>query len=331
MLLLVTTPLQVLLVNPSNGETSVLRTGDGYYFGVTHHSGTIVLSHSGGYLQYFTADSRPIQTIDHLIQPHQIEWVDDYVLVTNTGKNCLSVFDPFGNLVRDVYLNEIRWDDKDGDRRGNHFNSVHKIGEKIFVVAHNYARPSEIWELTWPELEVANNYATRAAWAHNIWLGEWGLVICNSKGHSLYEVNTGEDIWRDGDDTTITRGLAASEDYIFVGQSIYAERKERYWKSGGIWILDRKTLTTLERIPLPGSGDVQEIRLIDVQDDCHNGEVIQAEYLTGLHQISKFIAAAYRLRMKYPFLQKNLFPVSQLVRTAQMTARWKRSLQRVLA
>lgn len=331
MLLLVTTPLQVLLVNSSNGETSVLRTGDGYYFGVTHHSGTIVLSHSGGYLQYFRSDDRSIQTIDHLIQPHQIEWVNDYVLVTNTGKNCLSVFDPLGNLVKDVYMNEIRWDDKDGDRRGNHFNSVHKIGEKIFVVAHNYARPSEIWELTWPELRVDNNYATQAAWAHNIWSGEWGLVICNSKMHSLYEVTTGENIWRDGEDTTITRGLAASEDYIFVGQSIYAERKERYWKSGGIWVLDRKTLKTLERIPLPGSGDVQEIRLVDVQDDCHNGEVIRAEHLTGLYKISSLIAAAYRLRKRYPFLQKNLFPVSQLVRTVQMTSRWKRSLQRAFA
>src|SRR4030066_424384 len=101
MMLLVTTPLQVLLVDPSNGETSILRAGDGYYFGVTHHAGTIVLSHSGGYLQYFIGNNKPLQTIDHLIQPHQIEWVGDRILVSNTGKNCLSVFDSQGMLVRD--------------------------------------------------------------------------------------------------------------------------------------------------------------------------------------------------------------------------------------
>jgi hypothetical protein len=331
MQLLVTTPLQVLLVDPANGHTSILRAGDGYYFGVTHHAGTIVLSHSGGYLQYFNRDRRLVQSVDHLIQPHQIEWVGDKILVTNTGKNCLSVFDVQGKLDRDVYLNEIRWDDKDGDRRGNHFNSVHRIGERIFVVAHNYARPSEVWELTWPELEVVNRIETQAAWAHNIWSCEWGLLICNSSQHSLYDVASGQDIWQAGDDTMITRGLAATEDHIFVGQSIYAERKERYWKSGGVWIIDRKTLETLDRIPLPGSGDVQEVRLVGAPDDCHNGEVIEPEYLSSVRRISGFIAAAYHLRKRYPFLQKNVFPVSQLVRTAQMTARWKRSLQNPVA
>lgn len=326
--LLVTTPLQVLLVDPANGHTSILRAGDGYYFGVTHHAGTFVLSHSAGYLQFFNRHSQPVQSIDHLIQPHQIEWVGDKILVTNTGKNCLSVFDARGGLSRDVYLNDVRWDDKDGDRRGNHFNSVHRIGQRIFIVAHNYARPSEVWELTWPELQVAQHYVTGAAWAHNIWSCEWGLLVCNSKQHSLYDVTSGQNIWQDGDDTTITRGLAATSDIIFVGQSIYAERKERYWKSGGIWIIDRKTLKTLDRIPLPGSGDVQEIRLVGVQDDCHNAEVISPEALTAAQRGSMLISAAYRLRRKYPSLQQSVFPLSQLVRAVQMVPRWKRSLQR---
>lgn len=328
MQLLVTTPLQVFLVDPANGRTSILRAGDGYYFGVTHHAGTLVLSHSAGYLQYFNPHARPVQSIDHLVQPHQIEWVGDQVLATNTGKNCLSVFDPQGNLIRDIYLNDIRWDDKDGDRRGNHFNSVHKIGESIFIVAHNYARPSEIWELTWPDLQVVQNTVTAAAWAHNIWSCEWGLVICNSRRHSLHDVLSGQDIWQGGDDTTITRGLAATSDTIFVGQSIYAERKERYWKSGGVWIIDRKTLKTLDHIPLPGSGDVQEIRLVGVQDDCHNGEMILPQALTPVRRGSGVIALAYNLRRKFPALQQSRFPVSQLVRFVQMIPRWQRSLQK---
>ena len=327
MQLLVSTPLQLLTVNPLTKQSSILRAGDGYYFGVTHKDGTIVLSHSGGYLQYYARGTRPTQTRSHLIQPHQIEWIDDQVFVTNTGRNCLSVFDNEGKFCKDVYLNEIRWDDKNGIRSGNHFNSVYRTGERMFIVAHNYSRPSEIWELSWPELRVINTIITSASWAHNIWSCEWGLLICNSKQRSLYDVLSGKNIWQAGEEITITRGLAASEDYIFVGQSNYAERKERYWKSGGIWVIDRKTLKTLDRIVLPGSGDVQEIRLVDVPDDCHNGQLIPLDHLSSIRNGSPFIALAYRLRQKYDFLQRNIFPMSQLVRAAQMAGRWQSSIR----
>jgi hypothetical protein len=327
MQLLISTPLQILVVNPATKHSSILRAGDGYYFGITHKDGTIVLSHSGGYLQYYDPENRPVITRRHLIQPHQIEWIEDKVLVTNTGRNCLSVFDDHGKFCHDIYFNEVRWDDKNGKRSGNHFNSVHRIGERIFVVAHNYSRPSEIWELSWPELQIIHTIETSASWAHNIWSCEWGLLICNSKQRSLYDAISGKNIWQAGEEITITRGLAASEDYIFVGQSNYAERKERYWKSGGIWVIDRKTLKTLDRICLPGSGDVQEIRLVDIPDDCHNGQLFSLDSLSNIKKISPFIALSYELRKKYTFLQRNIFPMSQLVRAAQMAGRWQSSFR----
>ncbi|MBU0512078.1 MAG: hypothetical protein KKD28_02385 [Chloroflexi bacterium] len=331
MFLLVSTPLQILLVNSASGQTSVLRAGDGYYYGITYKEGTLVLSHSGGYLGYYNERDAPIHTTDHLIQPHQIEWVDDKVLVANTGKNCISVFDEKGHLCRDVYLNEICWDDKNKGRMGNHFNSVHKSSDRIYVVAHNYHRPSEVWELSWPDLEVVGNTVSRAGWAHNFWANEWGWVTCNSKQGSLQDVSTGETIWASNEEGVMTRGLAVSEDHIFIGYSLHNERKERYWKNGGVWIVDRKTLKTVEKILFPGSGDVHEIRLVGVPDECHNDQVIPLERLDSIRSLSPLIGWAYELRKTRPSFRRDVFPVSQLVRTTQMSVRWRKSFQRTVS
>ena len=325
MYLLISTPLHIFLFDTETGKLSPWRTGDGYYFGVTQKHGTVVLSHSGGHLGFFGGNSNiPRFTINHLIQPHQIEWVEDKILVTNTGKNCLSVFDESGNLWRDIYFNEIRWDDKDKGRLGNHFNSIHRKDDRVYMVSHNYSRPSELWILTWPELEVAETIVTEAAWAHNIWLGSPGKVICNSKFGSLYEVDSCETIWDSGEENVMTRGLAVSDEYIFVGRSMYNERKTRSWKTGGLWIIDRKTLKTLETFTFPGSGDIQEIRLIDTPDECHNEQIISRKTLDYINKTSSFINWAYRLRKSHPSLQDDVFPFSQSVRFFQMIPRWKK-------
>lgn len=324
MRLLISTPLQILLVDPFSGKISVVRTGDGYYYGISHKENIIVLTHSWGPLGYFVRPHSPQFLGRHLIQPHQVEWVEDKILVANTGRNCISVFADDGRFLRDVYFNETHWDDKDHGRLGNHFNSVYKHGDEVFVVAHNYERPSEVWVLTWPELKIAQTITTKAYWAHNIWKGEFGLVVCNSKGGSLQEVVTGETLWASGEDGVITRGLAISKDYIFVGCSTYNERKERYWKDGGVWIINRHTLRTVRKLVFPGSGDVQEIRLVgDGLDEGHYNGAIPQNAITNIRQRSISVWTAYLLRMKFPVFRRDIWPVSPAVRTVQMFHRWR--------
>ena len=324
--LLVSTPLHILLVNTASGRISIVRAGDGYYFGITKKDNVAVLSHSGGYLQYFQKGASPILTHNHLIQPHQIEWIEDKVLVANTGKNCISVFDGKGALCRDVYLNQIKSDNKEKNRLGNHFNSVHRIGDHIYVVAHNYERPSEVYKLSWPDLQVADVIVSKASWAHNIWSCEWGLVICDTKSGSLYELKSGEPIWQANEDGALTRGLAASEDYIFVGYSTHNQRKERNWKTGGIWIIDRKSLKTIDKLNMPGSGDVHEIRIIGVIDEGHNNQVFSKKDVSSLAQVSPLIASAYQLRRRFPMFQRDFPPISIPVRATQMIARWRKQI-----
>ena len=328
--LLISTPLHLFLYDTDKGQISTLRSGDGYYFGITFKNGIVVTTHTGGYLQYFSSHTRPRITLPHLVQPHQIEWVEDHILVANTGRNCISVYDDRGSFCRDVYLNSIQWDDKDRNREGNHFNSVHRIGDRIYVVAHNYERPSDVWTLSWPELQVIEQKATGAGWAHNIWIGEWGMVICDSRNGGLHEVQSGKTLWKSEEQPVMTRGLAVSADHVFVGCSAHSQRKERYWKDGGIWIFDRKTLRVVEKIILPGVGDVQEIRLVGSPDPCHNDQTLRLEDLSPLKRNSSVVLWAHGLRKRFPSLRRNAFPISQIVRTAQMTGRARNVLYRAL-
>ena len=328
--LLICTPLHIFVFDPATSQITTLRSGDGYYYGITFKDGTIVTTHSGGYLQYFNSHARSWLTTNQLVQPHQAEWVDGNILVANTGMNCLSIFNADGLFCRNVFLNSIHWDDKNKNRKGNHFNSVHRVADQIYLVAHNYERPSVVWILSWPELEIIGQNATRAGWAHNIWIGEWGTVICDSKNGGLHEVLSGKTIWKTKERTLMTRGLAVSEDYVFVGRSLCSENKDRYWKDGGIWILDRKSFQLVDTIIFPGIGDVREIRLVGVQDACHNDQIISDQDLIPLKLISPIVQQSYRLVRKYALLRRSFFPMSQIVRTAQMIRRMWNSLYRVM-
>jgi hypothetical protein len=321
--LIISTPLQIFLLDEISKKISIQRSGDGYYFGITHRDDVIVLSHSGGYLQYFRKNAKPTRTIKHLYQPHQIEWVEDKILVANTGRNCISVYNASGHLERDVYLNEVHWDDKNANRKGNHFNSVHKFGDTVYVVAHNYERPSEIWELGWPGLQVKQVLTCQAGWAHDIWVSDLGKVVCDSKNSCLRDVSTNETLWRSNEINTLTRGLAVTQENIFVGYSSISERHDRFWKSGGIFILDRDSFKTIDKVPILGSGDIYEIRVLDKRDECHNSDILSSDSIESIRSESTLVNLAYRGRRKYSFLQQNVFPISPLVRFRNMIPRWK--------
>ncbi|HEU4951812.1 MAG TPA: hypothetical protein VFT46_07655 [Holophagaceae bacterium] len=298
-MLLVATPLHLSVFDTVSGRLRLLRKGDGEYYGVSWNRDHLVVSHSNqdnetlathadyrdarrGYLSLCARDSDPSRGTACLLQPHQIECVGDQIIAANTGLNGLSVFSASGELIRHVHLNEVTWDRSEDGSSGNHFNSVHRQGNRLYVLAHNHDRPSAVWELSWPELEVLEIHETRASWAHNIWAGEHGLVVCDSKHGGLVSVETGETIWRADEPRVITRGLAAVGNLLYIGRSEYGSRGDRKRNDGGLWIVDRKTLRTLERHVFPGSGCVNELRGLSGQDDCHVEAPFDPAWLTRL-------------------------------------------------
>lgn len=298
--LLVVTPLHLFLFDARSGRLTELRSGDGEYYGLTWMPGAILVGHSHvnneellthedfvgsdrGEVASYAADGCVLaRTQRRLLNAHQIEWAHDCLLVVDTGRERLSVYATDGSLIRDVALGDRFWDRGPDGRFGHHFNSVHRSADRVWIVAHNHERPSEVWELSWPELEIVEIHTTDAAWAHNVWNGSLGLVICDSRSGRLHEVRSRETIWTPGEDGVITRGLAVSAEHLFIGCSQPGGRGERKVNEGGLWVVDRATLTTVARFRFPGSGCINEIRLLDGPDECHNGEPFDNRLLLAL-------------------------------------------------
>jgi len=72
----------------------------------------------------------------------------------------------------------------------------------------------------------------------------------------------------------------------------------RRWSDGGFWILDRKTLMTLNLVKFKKTGCVNELRLINSKDDCHNAPLIGMEEIKHIISIPPF----NNMRKKFGYL-----------------------------
>lgn len=310
-MLLITTPHQILLFDPRRGTTELLRSGDGEYYGLSWDRQGAVVSHSNqdnealtsfadyrgapqGTLTFHRRGDASRSSPGALVQPHQIECAGEVVLATNTGRNCLTVFDGEGAVLRDVRLNDVLWDRLEDGGTGNHFNSVHRSGDRVLVVAHNHERTSAVHELRWPELEPVRVHESRTRWAHNAWLGEHGIVVCDSMNGSLVAIERDRTLWRADEPKVITRGLAVTPEHIWIGRSEYGTRGERTRNDGGLWVVDRATLRTVATYRFPGSGCVNDLRVLDAPDECHTSTPFDPSWIDLLRSGSEATLGAVR-------------------------------------
>ncbi len=318
MRLLVACPSWIFVVDSVTHEIEVVEHGRGEYYGISwDRIGNLCLSHSGldndnmvSLEDYVNSEvgrlSLGAQTRNHCLStPHQLVCHEEFVVVTNTGRNCLSVFRQKDLFYFQKWLNDERWDRLGAKNKvGQHFNSVTFYDGRLFVLAHNLDRNSFILELSWPDLELIRRIETTALWAHNIWPRENNeLIVCNSKQGSLLEVKSNATVWSAQNDRTITRGLACARGQAFVGISKISGRHERGTSDGGIAVLNSTSLRQIDYIKLPHSGAVHEIRVLDAADSCHHGLPFNGEI-----QGSPQSMAAYRQMqtdLSNPNLQKN--------------------------
>jgi hypothetical protein len=286
MRLLVACPSWLFLVDSVTHEIDVVEHLRNEYYGISWDlQGNLCLSHSGldndnmlSVEDYVNSEVGTLtlgqrQRTGCLSTPHQLLCHEQFVIATNTGRNCLTVFRQEDLFYFHKWLNDVRWDRLGAQNKiGHHFNSVTFYDRRLYVLAHNLDRCSFILEVSWPELEVIRQIDTTALWAHNIWLREnEEIIVCNSKQGSLLEVNSNSTVWSAESDRVITRGLACAEDRVFVGISKLSGRSERHTSDGGIAILDAKTFQQIDYISLPHSGAVHEVRVLDAADACHHG------------------------------------------------------------
>lgn len=285
MKLLVSTLSAIYLVDTHTREHGIVHNSGYGYYGIswTKDGQELALSTAsviGNTLEaYMESEKGSLlvgerRGVDCLAAPHQILCADEHFIVTNTERNCLTIVRIEDLFYKHVWIDGVRWNRKGPDRlTGQHFNSVYLAGDRLYVLAHNHHRGSRVAVLSWPDLEVEKWVETKAFQAHNIWALENGdLITCNTMDGSLLEARTGTTLWKSAVPTLMTRGLACAKGYLFIGMSKLARREDRHTTDGGVWILDRNSCRELDFIPLPGVGNVREVRVIDAPDECHHGQ-----------------------------------------------------------
>ena len=297
--LLVTTPHYLLRYDLSARQVFVIEAGRSEYYGISWFPGSanILLSHSGtdngalkDHLDYANSEVGWISRGDEnswpfVSQPHQLLCLDDgMVAVTNTGRNCLTVVNPTGWSIRHHRFGGALWDRLGAaERTGNHFNSVTSSNGFLFVLAHNFDKGSYTLKLEQPGLRLVEVLQHQVSGAHNIWVREDGLMIaCDTMRHSISSLLDGRTLWSSHDANGLTRGLAATNNHIYVGSSSYSARSTRSEGESGIWVLDAGRFTTVDYHALGHFGGVHDIRVLDEPDLCHlQGPIALSCYLAG--------------------------------------------------
>jgi len=305
--ILVATPGFIISHDTSSAKSEIVESGRGNYYGITWSptGSEVVLSHSGvdGQslvdLESYATSERGYLTLggqatwQFLSAPHQVLWVDDTIVVTNTGRNALTKVNP-----RDHSIIQHRYDDSLWDRLsstsfdGAHLNSIYHSGDTLYVVAHNFNKGSYILELDWPTLEEKGRRPVHSATGiHNLWIDETGrFITCDSNNGTLIDVDNADVLWSN-QQQGFTRGLAAADQTVLVGHSEKSRRADRRSSETGLWILDR-SFRTLDYQYLGHFGAVQEVRIVDAPDLCHHGKILSPGALDGLGARSRQISEA---------------------------------------
>lgn len=286
MKLLVSSPHRLFLVDSITHDVKVVEQHRQEYYGISWtKAGQLVLSHSGlnnaalltfeDYAQSekgrLSLDQKSVP--DCLSQPHQLLCLPNHILTANTGRNCLTVFRQDDLYYRHYWFDRIHWDRLDSQtQRGSHFNSIYFKDERVYLLAHNNNQRSFVLELAWPSLEVIRRIDSTVEESHNIWLTDsLQMIVCNFKNASLDDISSGEVLWKSPERNVFPRGLASAQGLVFVGQSKITGRGGRASSHGGIWVLEKQSWQIIDFIPLPFSGNIHEIRVLDSADDCHHG------------------------------------------------------------
>lgn len=292
---LVATVNYLLLVDLQTGAVNVIESERPEYYGISwwENSDSLVLSHSGiandslfDLESYVTSEKGYLslgktKTSCFLSQPHQILCAPNkWVIATNTGRNCITLYDPSNDFYKDIRINDIHWDRLGKENScGEHFNSVYLKNNRLYVMAHRFKKTSHVLEFSYPDCTLLEIYETKQrSGLHNLWVDDSGNIIaCHSEAGELIEVKSNETIWATGlyHNTRYSRGLAATTDTIIVGDSEVTTREGRKNSPSVLWIVDRKTLNAIDYMQLGSYGSVHEVRILDVADDAHHGKIFK--------------------------------------------------------
>lgn len=288
-LALVATTRYLLLVNLDTGRVISLENHRPEYYGITWqpNSKNLILSHSGldnGSLVDVSTYAQSevgwiscgaVASTNFLSQPHQILFAtDNRVVCSNTGRNvvtAISLTKP--SQFHEASISPARWDILSlSNIIGDHINSVYEKNGVLHVIAHRHSKGSALAIFSYPDLQLIElKEINNRSGLHNIWVNDDGQHIsCHSEAGAVIDLVTNEVLWEAGS-AVYTRGLAATSQFLVVGESQKTGRDLRASSMSGLWIIDRKTWKAMDYLCLGPYGAVNEVRLLNVADEAHHG------------------------------------------------------------
>jgi hypothetical protein len=289
---LVATTRYLLHVDLTTKTVTPLEGHRSEYYGISWLPGQqeLVLSHSGldnenlidiaSYAQSETGwiSSGRVSSPPFLSQPHQILCASDgRIVCTNTGRNCITIIDPaMSGYFQEARISEARWDRLSLEKViGDHINSVFESDGKLYAIAHNYSKGSRLAVFAYPSMELISiESINNRSGLHNIWITNEGQkIVCHSEAGAVVDIQSDSVLWEAGS-PTYTRGLAASDDIVLIGDSQKTGRDLRRSSLSGLWLICRKTWKALDFFCLGPYGAVNEVRLIDTPDYAHHGHML---------------------------------------------------------
>jgi len=263
----------LLLYN--NGEIIVLFKETGFY-GITKLSDTFYAFHKTGMhgnIISFRIEKNKAIDINTVIKGlsrgiHQIDFIGQDLYVTNTYDNSILIY---SNLVS---KHNLHWKDynkiiypngklQNGRESSNynHFNSLFKHKNKIFLIAHNETKKtnksSEIFSLNSFTLKTLDRQKIDGSNCHNIYIDNENKMFCKSHEGTL-NINEKDVI---SHKNIFTRGLSVSDKYIILGGSdIQPNRLKRKETNGYIYIYDSQL--SLKQTILIRNTQIQEINMV---------------------------------------------------------------------
>jgi hypothetical protein len=205
---------------------------------------------------------------------HQIVYRSDRVWGVSPWTNSLISIDPSPNaqdrfeielLTGKIRKGEPVLATADLDRA--HFNSIYWNDERLLIAAHNSGRESFIIEYD------PRTYAVRSI-RHDA-----GRMIHSlaTEETDLFWISTGTSEIRSASGYRLrlkreefARGFAMTAELFVVGYSTRAPRSSRIGNDSWIHVIDRISGNVLEEFHLRDTGDLNDLRLLDVTDASHN-------------------------------------------------------------
>lgn len=216
------------------------------------------------------ADLRMAGVAEHM-GFHQIDFINDELAICDTYNNrvlcglCDTKKLLITKMIYPVGYHNLT-DSRSRNPRYKHFNSVYRVGDYIYMIAHNETSKTSVrsqlfmFDKGWNLRHIVEDVG---GCAHNIAVDfNQRMYMCNSVGHSLvtYDGVGVTPVFSDTRFKSFTRGLAINDDVVVMGGSLRGGAVVNHKKDGLLFVLDANTHVLLATLKLEGAGQIYEVR-----------------------------------------------------------------------